>query len=144
MAIKEKETAKQNKLIQILTTDYRWENLLLGIVATIAAALAVIIISGNGPLVINPDFPVLGNRVTQLIFAWLLLAVSLVGLGLVVAPFFQPSIPELKKITWGTKKQFLDHSVRVIIFFLLLAIIIFLYDLLSTTIVDFLKGISKR
>ena len=126
-----------------MTTDYKWENLLLGIVATLAAGLALIIISNQGPLTINPDFPILGDRTNQLIFSWLLLAISVVGLVLVVAPFFQPAIPELKKSLGQKRPEFIDNAVRVIIFFLILTLVIFLYDLLSTAVIDFLKGISK-
>lgn len=143
MAIKEKETTKQNKLIQVLTTDYRWENLLLGIVAILAGALALIIIGGNGPLTINPNFPVLGNRTNQLIFSWVLLTISVIGLVLVVAPFFQPAIPELKKITWATWKQFLDNAVRVVLFLLFLTLLIFLYDRLADVVLRFIIGLSK-
>ncbi len=55
---------KKSKLIEVLTTEYKWENLLLGVLATISAALALMIISGNTLLQIREDFPILGEGIT--------------------------------------------------------------------------------
>jgi preprotein translocase subunit SecE len=141
MAIKQKSVEQKSKLLEVLTTEYKWENLLLGILATISGALALMIISGNTLLAIQPDFPILGQGNNGVIFAWVLLAISIFGLILVIYPFFLPALPELKKITWPTWPKFLDNSVRVLIFFIFITLVIFLYDLLMTTLIlrtDFL------
>ena len=140
MAIKEKQVEKQSKLKQILTTEYKFENLFLGILATLSAAIALIIIIDKGPLSISPSFPILGQRSYALIFSWVLLAISLLGIGLVVYPFFLPAIPELKKITWGTKSEFLDHSARVILFVAFFTVVVLFFDLLSVEILKFIMG----
>lgn len=134
MAIKQKQTEQQSKLIQVLTTEYKWENLLLGILATISGALALMIISGNTLLTINDDFPILGQGNNGIIFAWVLFAISIFGLILVIYPFFIPAIPELKKITWPTFPKFLDHAVRTLIFLFFLTGIIFLFNFLITNL----------
>lgn len=141
MAIKETNVEKQSKLKEILTTEYKWENLLLGILATLSAALALMIIIG-GPIEINPSFPILGKRSNALIFSWVLFGISLLGIGLVIYPFFLPAIPELRKITWGTKLQFLDHSVRVIIFVAFFTLVVFFFDLLAAELFKLISGIS--
>jgi preprotein translocase subunit SecE len=141
MAIKQKSVEQKSKLLEVLTTEYKWENLLLGILATISGALALMIISGNTLLAIQPDFPILGQGNNGIIFAWVLLAISIFGLILVIYPFFLPALPELKKITWPTWPKFLDNAVRVLIFFIFITLVIFLYDLLMTTLIlrtDFL------
>lgn len=140
MAIKEKEVEKQSKLKQVLTTEYRFENLFLGILATLSAAIALIIIIDKGPLSISPSFPILGERRYALIFSWILLGISLLGIGLVVYPFFLPAIPELRKITWATKAQFIDHSVRVIIFVAFFTLVVLFFDLLSVEILKLIMG----
>ncbi len=84
MAIKQKNEEQKSKLLEVLTTEYKWENLLLGILATISAALALMIISGNTLLQIRDDFPILGEGNNGLIFAWVLFIISLFGLILVV------------------------------------------------------------
>jgi preprotein translocase subunit SecE len=134
MAIKQKQTEQQSKLIQVLTTEYKWENLLLGILATISGALALMIISGNTLLTINSDFPILGQGNNGIIFAWVLFAISIFGLILVIYPFFLPAIPELKKITWPTLPKFIDHSVRTLIFLFIITGIITLFNLLITNL----------
>lgn len=138
MAIKQKQVEQKSKLLEVLTTEYKWENLLLGILATLSGALAMMIISGSTLLQINENFPILGQGNNGIIFAWVLFAISVFGLILVVYPFFLPAIPELKKITWPSWPKFLDHSVRVLIFLIILTGMLLLYDIL---IVRLLGGI---
>ncbi len=132
MAIKEKKRPEEekSKLLEVLTTEYKWENLLLGILATLSGALSLMIISGNTLLQINEDFPVLGQEPNGLIFAWVLFAISVFGLILVVYPFFLPALPELKKISWPTRSKFIDASVRVLIFLFILTGVILVYNIL--------------
>ncbi|MBE0701030.1 MAG: preprotein translocase subunit SecE [Acholeplasmataceae bacterium] len=138
MAIKQKNVEQKSKLLEVLTTEYKWENLLLGILATLSGALALMIISGNTLLEINPNFPILGQEPNGLIFAWVLFAISLFGLILVIYPFFLPALPELKKITWPTRSKFIDHSIRVLIFLFILTSIVLVYNIL---IIRLLGGI---
>lgn len=140
MAVKEKNVEKQSKLKEVLTTEYKWENLLLGILATLSAALALIIIIDKGPLSISPGFPILGERRYALIFSWILFGISILGIGLVIYPFFLPAIPELKKITWATKIQFIDHSVRVIIFVAFFTLIVLFFDLVAVELLKLILG----
>lgn len=130
MAIKQKETEKQSKLVEILTTEYKWENLLLLILAVLSTALSLIIIINKGPIAIDESFPILGQRTNQLVFAWVLFAISMLGIGLVTWPFIEPALPELKRITWAKKNEFLDHSVRVIIFILFFVFVILAFDII--------------
>src|SRR5690554_6450722 len=130
MAVKKTNVEKESRLKQILVTEYPWENLLLLILAVISIALALIIIINQGPIAIDPDFPILGVRTNQLVFSWVLFGISILGLGLVAAPFVTPAIPELKIITWAKWPQFLDHSVRVILFLLFFMYVIFAFDII--------------
>jgi preprotein translocase subunit SecE len=129
MAIKEKQVEQKSKLLEVLTTEYKWENLLLGVLATISGALALMIITGSSILQINENFPVLGQGNNGIIFAWVLFAISVFGLILVIYPFFLPAIPELRKITWPTWPKFLDHAVRTLIFLFVITGVITLYNL---------------
>ena len=131
MAVKVKATEKKNKMVEILTTDYPWENLLLGILASLSLALSIMILGGilsteDGPIPIISDYPNL--------FAGILLGISIVGLLLVVYPFFVPAFPELKKMAWASLKTFLDAAVRVLVFVIFFALVFFAYDLLLANI----------
>lgn len=129
MAIKQK-TEQSSKLIEVLTKEYRWENLLLGVLAIISAALAVSIIIGVSWLT-PPDasFPIIGGN-NFYIFAWVLLVISAFGIVLVIYPFFLPAIPEIKKISWADWKTFLDNSARVLLFLAILTGFLLLYNFL--------------
>ncbi len=129
MAIKQKQVEEKSKLLEVLTTEYKWENLLLGILATVSGALSLMIITGNTLLQIDQDFPVLGQGNNGLIFAWVLFAISIFGLILVIYPFFLPAIPELKKITWPTWPKFLDNAVRTLIFLFFVTGAILLFNI---------------
>lgn len=129
MAVKKTDVQKESRLKQILMTEYPWENLLLLVLAVLSMALALIIIINKGPISIDSDFPVLGVRSNQLIFSWVLFGISFLGLALVSAPFIAPAIPELKKITWAKWPEFIDHSIRVIIFLIFFIYVIFAFDI---------------
>lgn len=135
MAIKQKQVEEKSKLLEVLTTEYKWENLLLGILATLSGALSVMIISKTELFGIDENFPILGQGNNGIIFAWVLLGISIFGLGLVIYPFFLPAIPEIKKITWPTWPKFLDHAVRTLIFLFILTGFILLYNLIITTLI---------
>ncbi|MDY0210461.1 MAG: preprotein translocase subunit SecE [Acholeplasma sp.] len=131
MAVKEKNTEKKSKIVEILTTDYPWENLLLGVLASLSLALSIMILSGilstqDGPIPIISDYPNL--------FAGILLGISILGLLLVIYPFFVPAIPELKKMSWASWKTFLDAGTRVLIFVVFFSLLFFAYDLLLANI----------
>lgn len=131
MAVKEKNTEKKSKIVEILTTDYPWENLLLGVLASLSLALSIMILSGilstkDGPIPIISDYPNL--------FAGILLGISILGLLLVIYPFFVPALPELKKMSWASWKAFADAGVRVLVFVIFFALVFFLYDLLLANI----------
>ena len=55
---------------------------------------------------------------------------SLFGLALVIYPFFVPSIPEIKKISWPNKSKFIDNSIRTLIFLFVLTTVILIFNLL--------------
>ncbi len=130
MAIKQKSEQQSGKLIEVLTKEYRWENLLLGVLAIISAALAVSILVGVSWLTPPDDsFPIIGGN-NFFIFAWVLLAISVFGIVLVIYPFFLPAIPELKKISWAGWKKFLDNATRVVFFLIILTGFLFLFDFL--------------
>ncbi|MDL2292293.1 preprotein translocase subunit SecE [Acholeplasma sp. OttesenSCG-928-E16] len=127
MAIKQKEEIQQSKLKYILTKEYKWENLLLGLLAIVAMVLSVMILTGN--LTIDPTFPVLGTSPGDKIFASVLLGVSLFGLVLVLYPFFAPAWPEMKKISWPKWKVFLENALKVLFFTAFLTLVLYFFDM---------------
>lgn len=123
MAIKEK-TEKKGKLLDVLKTEYKWENIVLAILASLALAFSLMII--NGTLVVRNDFPLIGSYPN--LFAWTLFAVAVIGILLVIAPFFVQALPELKKISWANFKTSADAVIKVFVFIIILAFLFIGFD----------------
>jgi preprotein translocase subunit SecE len=140
MAIKQKQEEQKSKLLEVINTEYRWENLLLGILAIIAIGISLMIISGNALLEINPDFPILGEGSNGIIFAWVLFGIAAFGLILVLYPFFIPAIPEIKKISWPSWPKFLDNSVRVLVFLIVITGFLLLYNFIILKLLSNILG----
>jgi|GEM_PF-454332 len=126
MAIKQKKDYQKTGLAHVLKTQYRAENWILAVLSIIGLAVSLLII--NGVLQFQESFPVLGDRVLGQIFSWGLLAISIVGLTILMLPFIIPSIPELKKIAWPTKKKFLVALLIVFSFIIIFTLILFLFQ----------------
>jgi preprotein translocase subunit SecE len=138
MAIKEKKTETKSKLLELLVTDYKWENILLAIVSILGIILGLMIITGLGPLQISANFPILGTEPWGKIFAWTILAIALFGLFLVLYPFVVPALPEIKKITWPHGKDYWANVVRTVIFTAFITALIVFFDAIIKLII--LKG----
>ena len=128
MAIKQRDKQEKSKLMEVLTTDYKFENVLLGFLAIASSALAMMII--NKTLKIDQSFPILGTGNNGVIFAWFLLVISIVGLFLVIFPFLQAAFPEVRKIAWPTRRKFVENSAKTIVYLVVLTLVLFLFDFL--------------
>lgn len=124
MAYKDKQKVSENKLSNIISTDYRVENILLALVATISAGFAMLIIVGE--LTISDSVPVIGQF--PVVFGWALFAIAIFGLGLVVWPFVRSALPEFKRTTWANKKNFGINTVRVFFFMFLMAFVLLFFE----------------
>lgn len=137
MAIKDASNeVKRNKLLEILSSDYRAENIFLALIATIAAGFSVMVLSGL--LEVKDSFPILGAYPT--VFAIILLVISILGLLVVVWPFYEPAMGEFKKITWATGSQTLADIVRVLVFMAFLIFVLFFFDVICREIYSLVYG----
>jgi preprotein translocase subunit SecE len=129
-----KEAKKKSKLLEILTKEYKWENLILALFVLAGIVISTLILSGV--LTIDPSFPVLGVGKVGKIFAIVLLVISILGLLLVLYPFVSPSIPELRKITWPSRPKYFKTFLQVIVFIVLITVILFLFDYVGTKVLQ--------
>ena len=137
MAIKVKNSneIKPSKIKEILTTEYKWETYLLGVLSVFAIALGLLIFTGV--LTVNESTPVIGGN--GVLFAWIITIVGAVGFVLFAIPLFKPAVPELKKLTFPTFKVFVANATRVFIFMIVLALIFLLYDAFITAFLGFIE-----
>ncbi|MCR5307634.1 MAG: preprotein translocase subunit SecE [bacterium] len=126
MAIKDTlDQPKRNKLLEVLSQDYRAENIFLALIAIVAMAFSVMILSGT--LNVKDNYPLLGAY--PKVFAIILLIISTLGLAVVLWPFYEPSLGEFKKITWAKAKEFYEDLFRVIVFMIFLVFILLFFDI---------------
>ena len=136
MAIKEKSKELQkSKVVEILTTEYKWETYLLGFLSTVAIALGLLIFADV--LTVSETTPLIGNYPN--LFAWIITIVGAIGLILFAIPLFKPAVPELKKLTWPTWRVFVANSTRVFIFIIVLAGVFLLYEAFISAFLGFIE-----
>lgn len=131
MAIKKRDSTTNNKILDVLKTEYRWENIVLAILASLALAFSLLII--NETLEVREGFPVIGQY--PKVFAWVLFGISVVGILLVVYPFIIKALPEVKKISWADWKTSIDAIVKVFIFVILFAFLFLGFDVFIQLVV---------
>ena len=136
MAIKEKKQELQkSKVVEILTTEYKWETYLLGFLSTVAIALGLLIFANV--LTVSENTPLIGNY--PKLFAWIITIVGAIGLILFAIPLFKPAVPELKKLSWPTWRVFVANSTRVFIFIIVLAGVFLLYEAFISAFLGFIE-----
>ncbi|MDD3382544.1 MAG: preprotein translocase subunit SecE [Bacilli bacterium] len=145
MAVEKKEN-KENKILTILTKEYKYEGLILLVLSLIAIVLGVLIIvgenTGTSGLVIKDDVFLIGDY--PKVFAWILIILGAVSLLLAVWPFYKPSIGEIRKISWPSKGVLLKNSVTVLLFSLAMSLFFLLVDLGLTQVVEFFKWLASK
>ena len=137
MAIKVKDSKeiKPSKIKEILTTEYKWETYLLGVLSLVAIALGLLIFTGV--LQVNEQTPVIGGFGT--LFAWIVTVVGAVGFILFAIPLFKPAMPEFKKLTFPTFRVFVANATRVFIFIIVIALVFLLYESFIGALLGFIQ-----
>ena len=128
MAVQEKE--KKNRVLQAIYHEWKYENLVLVILALFALELGVLLLTGD--LTISSSAFLIGPY--WKVFAWILVGLGVIALLLAVASFYRPSIAEIKHVTGLKRKEFLENVVTVFVFILVVAGLIFAYESVITLI----------
>jgi preprotein translocase subunit SecE len=129
---KSKNAPKHSKLVEILTTEYKWENLLLLFLVLAGIIISLLIITKV--LTIDPSFPVLGEGNVGTIFSWVLFSISVLGLLVVIYPFILPSFGEFRKISWSKGREYWKNLTIVLVFLIVLTTVLALFDITVTQI----------
>jgi len=116
--VEKKEYEKKSKLVEVFTKDYKYEGLILLILALVAITLGCLITSGV--MTIPADVFLIGEY--PKVFAWILIVLGAFSLVLSIWPYYKPSIYEVKRITWPTKKTLLVNIRDTFIFTIALAL----------------------
>ena len=114
MAVQEKE--KKNRVIQAISHEWKYENLILVVLALFALELGVLLLTGD--LTISSTAFLIGPY--WKVFAWILVGLGVIALLLAVASFYRPSIAEIKHVTGLKRKEFIVNVFTVFIFILVI------------------------
>ena len=140
MAEKEKES-----LLSLVAKEYKYEGLILLVLALIGIVLGVMILigissEGEKGLVVNENFYFIGEYPS--VFAWILIVLGGASFLLAVWPYIKPSIGEVKRVSWPTKKTMLENTAVVFAFILILALLFVGYDALLNQVVKFFQWLA--
>ena len=121
-----------NKVLEILTNEYPFERVLMGVLGLIVLILGVYLVQGD-TLTINTQDDwwnswVFGTELGITIFSWFIIVVGTVAFFVSIWPFFTPSFSEMKKVTWPNGATIRNHSARVFGFIIFLALLFLLFD----------------
>ena len=135
MAEKEKKS-----LMSLLGKEYKYEGLLLLVLGIITTVLGVLIhlgvtTKGSEGLVINENFYFIGEY--PKLFAWVLIILGAAAIILAIYPYYKPSIKEMKRITWPSKKEMVKYTITTVCFVVLFALFFFGIESLFA----FIKGL---
>ena len=130
MAAEEKQ--KKNRVGDVIRHEYKYENLILVILALFALELGVLLLGGY--LTISEGAFLIGEY--WKVFAWILVGLGVISLVLAVSSFYRPSFAEIKHITGLKKKEFFSNILIVIVFSVVLALLFVGFDSLIELVID--------
>ncbi len=126
MAKKNKEEEKVNRLSEFFFSEHRiWDllGLFAGIFATLIGFMLLV-----GELIIDDSTFLIGQY--PLVFSWMIMLLGIVMLIMVGWPFYEPSIEELRKVTFPSKAKVINHSIRTFGFIAFFLTILFFMNLI--------------
>lgn len=131
----EKKVEKKNRVLQAIQHEWKYENLILVILALFAIELGVLLLTGD--LTIASTAFLIGPY--WKVFAWILVVLGALSMLLAVSSFYRPSFAEIKHVTGLNKHDFLANVVIVVIFSAILAVVFIAYDSVIELIVNLFK-----
>lgn len=143
--IKEINEKKKNSALSIFSKEYKYEGLILLVLAIVAIVLGSLVLvgkysSGDSGLIVNEDIWLIGAY--PALVAWILIGLGLIGVALSVWPFFKPSIMEFKRVTWLTKGKLLSDATVVLIFVLIMSLFFFGIDFILRYVIVLIEKIA--
>ncbi len=143
----EKKVEKKEKknFLSLVLREYKFEGLILLVLALISIILGVMILigvksNGSDGLIVNQDYWFIGEYPKA--FAWILIILGAVSFVLAVWPYVKPSISEVKRVSWPTKKVMLENTAVTFVFILVIAGLFLGYDAILNQVVKLFKWLA--
>ena len=133
MAVQKEE--KKNRVLQAIYHEWKYENLILVVLALFALELGVLLLSGD--LTISAQAFLIGPY--WKVFAWILVGLGAVSMLLAVSSFYRPSFAEVKHVSGLKKKEFLVNILTVFVFVIIVCALIIAYD----SVIELVQNLFK-
>lgn len=130
-----KNVQKKNRVAEALFHEWKYENLILVVLALFAIELGVLLLSGN--LTIASNAFLIGEY--WKVFAWILVALGAFSLILAVSSFYRSSFTEVKHISGLSKKDFVVNVITVVVFSVILAFLFVGFDGIIELVIKLFK-----
>ena len=123
---------KKNRLAEIFTKDYKYEGLVLLVLSIIAIIVGVLLLENYSEVMIG--------WISGKVFGWVLVSLGGVSLLLSIWPYYKPSVYEVKRVNWPTKKTMLENVLSAFIFTIIFVIFFAGVDLGLKALVEWIKS----
>ena len=137
---KKAEAKKTNKAMEILTKEYPFEKALLAILGLMVIVTGVYVLEDRYVHFNDNVFGLLDTDWKIALFAWFVIVIGAAAFLLAIWPFFQPSLGEMKKVSWPSRNIMINHTLRVFGFILFLALFFLILELGFSPIFKELRG----
>lgn len=137
-----KQDIKQNKIIEIIKTEYPFEKVFLAIMGLGVLIIGIYLAEGIRLNIKYTNWWVFDSPLKVLIFSIFMIAFGAIAFLYAIWPFFVPSFYEMKKVSWPNKKTIINHSLRVFGFIFFLSAVFLTYDSIFRPIFDRLLGVN--
>lgn len=121
---------KKNRLAEIFTKDYKYEGIVLLVLSIIAIVVGILILPNPGTIM----------GISVKIMGWILIGLGGVSLLLSIWPYYKPSVYEVKRVDWPTKKSMLEDVISVFIFTIIFVLFFTVVDLGLTELIDWIDS----
>ena len=135
---------KKNRLAEVFTKDYKYEGLVLLVLSIIAIILGVYFLvecyTLDGDSYRKPfgDTFLLGQYDRE--FSWLLTGLGVISLLLSIWPYYKPSVYEIKRVSWPTKKTMFENVLSAFIFTIIFVVFFAGIDLGLKVLIEWVKS----
>jgi preprotein translocase subunit SecE len=139
---------KGSRVLEILTTEYPIDRILLVVMGMIVTVVGYYLVTNDPFLSITNTTSwytkwIFGSDLGILIFSIFILLMGVAALGIGLWPYFQPSIKEMKRVTWPNIPTIRNHSARVFGFILFLVVVFVVYENALGPLFDWLKSLGN-
>lgn len=123
---------KKNRLVEIFTKDYKYEGLVLLLLSVIAIIVGVLLLDSYSEVMIG--------WISGKVFGWILVVLGGISLLLSIWPYYKPSVYEVKRVSWPSKKTMFENVLSAFIFTIIFVIFFAGVDLGLKAFVEWIKS----